>query len=74
MNPTTQHRLADAFHDRLGGFIRDALADPDVIEVMVNACGRVWLDRLGEGRSETGQHLPAAATEAIIRLVAPLYR
>ena len=70
MNPVTEHRLADAFRDRLGGFIRDALEDPDIIEVMVNACGRVWLDRLRHGRHETGQSLPPSAAEAIIRLVA----
>ncbi len=70
MNQVTENRLADAFRDRLGGFIRDTLEDPDVIEVMVNACGRVWLDRLRGGRVETGQQLPPAAAEAIIRLVA----
>ena len=70
MNPITQDRLTDAFRDRLGGFVRDALDDPDVIEVMVNACGRVWLDRLQQGRHETDQSLPPSAAEAIIRLVA----
>ena len=70
MNPIIQDRLTDAFRDRLGGFVRDALDDPDVIEVMVNACGRIWLDRLQHGRHETGQSLPPSAAEAIIRLVA----
>lgn len=50
MNPVAKNRLAQAFRDRLGGFIRDALEDHDVIEVMVNACGRVWLDRLQHDR------------------------
>jgi Flp pilus assembly CpaF family ATPase len=49
MNLITQDRLNDAFRDRIGGFVRDALEDPDVIEVMVNACGRIWLDRLQGG-------------------------
>ncbi len=44
MHDIKQQRITEAFHDRLGGFTRDALADPDAIEVMVNACGRVWLD------------------------------
>ncbi|NJO37268.1 MAG: P-type conjugative transfer ATPase TrbB [Rhizobiales bacterium] len=70
MNPITEHRLAEAFSDRLGGFIRDALDDPEIIEIMVNADGTVWLDRLTDGRSDTGQTLLPAATEAIIRLVA----
>jgi Flp pilus assembly CpaF family ATPase len=45
-----QHRLADAFRHRLGGFVREALGDPNIIEVMVNDSGRVWLDTLDRGR------------------------
>lgn len=67
MNPVTEHRLATAFRDRFGDLIRDALNDPDV---MVNACGQVWLDRLQQGRNQTNQSLPPSAAEAIIRLVA----
>jgi type IV secretion system protein VirB11 len=70
MDAIRQQRLAEAFSDRLGGFIREALDDPEIIEVMVNACGRVWLDRLTDGRRDSGQSLPPAAAEAIIRLVA----
>jgi type IV secretion system protein VirB11 len=65
-----QQRLADAFRDRLGGFVRDALEDPGVIEIMVNGGGRVWLDTLDRGRIATDTVMHPAATEAIIRLVA----
>src|SRR5262249_58599093 len=47
-----------------------ALADPAVIEVMVNPDGSLRLDRLGEGRIDTGERLEPAEVERIIRLVA----
>ena len=65
-----QDRLSEAFRDRLGGFVREALEDPTVIEVMVNGCGRVWLDTLDRGRIATDTVMHPAAAEAIIRLVA----
>ncbi|TIX04761.1 MAG: P-type conjugative transfer ATPase TrbB, partial [Mesorhizobium sp.] len=48
----------------------EALADPSVIEVMVNPDGALRLDRLGEGRVNTGVHLHPSEAERIIRLVA----
>jgi type IV secretion system protein VirB11 len=54
----------------MGMAIAEALADPLVVEVMVNPDGVLRLDRLGEGRSETGQRLEPAQVERIIRLVA----
>jgi len=41
-----------------------------VLEVMVNPDGALRLDRLGEGRSDTGIRLEPAQVERIIRLVA----
>ncbi len=46
------------------------LNEQDVVEVMLNPDGRLWLDRLGEGLCETGHRLGAAEGERIIRLVA----
>lgn len=54
----------------MGPAIAAALADPGVIEVMVNPDGSLRLDRLGEGRVDTGTRLSAADVERIIRLVA----
>ena len=54
----------------LGNSIAAWLDDPAVIEVMLNPDGRLWLDRLGEGISDTGLSLTAADGERIIRLVA----
>jgi type IV secretion system protein VirB11 len=53
-----------------GTVIGDALADPLVIEVMVNPDGAIRLDRLGTGCTDTGHRLAPAEAERIIRLVA----
>jgi type IV secretion system protein TrbB len=60
------HMLRTAF----GPSIAAALADPAVIEVMVNPDGRLWVDRIPEGRIDTGERLGTADAERIIRLVA----
>ena len=54
----------------MGAEIALALADPLVIEIMVNPDGVLRLDRLGEGRVDTGLRLDAEQVERIIRLVA----
>jgi type IV secretion system protein VirB11 len=53
-----------------GPVIGAALADPLVIEVMVNPDGAIRIDRLGSGCADTGHRLGAAEAERIIRLVA----
>lgn len=54
----------------MGPAITGALADPAVIEIMVNPDGLLRLDRLGEGRVDTGIRYDPAQIERIIRLVA----
>jgi len=54
----------------MGPAIAAALADPAVIEIMVNPDGALRLDRLGEGRIETDTRYAPAQVERIIRLVA----
>ena len=54
----------------MGPEIAAALADPLVVEVMVNPDGALRLDRLGSGRCDTGVRLEAAQVERIVRLVA----
>jgi type IV secretion system protein TrbB len=53
-----------------GPVIAEALGDPQVVEVMVNPDGRLWIDRLDTGRSDTGTILQWSEIERIIRLVA----
>ena len=53
-----------------GAEIAQALADPSVIEVMVNPDGKLWVDQIPEGRSDTGETISTSETERIIRLIA----
>jgi type IV secretion system protein TrbB len=53
-----------------GPVIAEALAEPQVVEVMVNPDGKLWLDRLDTGRHDTGTVLQWSEVERIIRLVA----
>src|SRR3546814_3172711 len=54
----------------LGVSVAGWLDDPATIEVMLNPDGRLWIDRLGEGVSDTGERMAAADGERVIRLVA----
>lgn len=69
-HPETRGRRRAMLRTAMGPAIAAALADPAVIEVMVNPDGVLRLDRLGEGRVETGEKLGASEVERIIRLVA----
>ena len=63
-------RGARMLRTALGASISTWLADPQVIEIMLNPDGRLWVDRLGMGLSDSGDRLTAADGERIIRLVA----
>ncbi len=54
----------------MGTQIAAALEDPDVVEVLLNPDGMLWLDRLGAGLAPTGVRMSAADGDRIIRLVA----
>jgi len=69
-HPECRQRRRTMLRTAMGAAIGAALADPAVIEVMVNPDGSLRLDRLGEGRVNTGERLKAAEVERIIRLVA----
>jgi type IV secretion system protein VirB11 len=69
-HPETEDRRRTMLRTAMGPDIAAALSDPAVIEVMVNPDGALRLDRLGEGRIDTGVRMAAAEVERIIRLVA----
>ena len=52
------------------GAITGWLDDPAVVEVMLNPDGRLWIDRLSGGLSDTGKRLSAQDGERIVRVVA----
>jgi type IV secretion system protein VirB11 len=67
---TVTDRQTRMLRTALGPVIGAALDDPEVVEVLLNPDGALWVDRLGSGRSPSGHSLSAAAAERIVRLVA----
>jgi P-type conjugative transfer ATPase TrbB len=63
-------RGARMLRTALGPAIAGFLEDPAIVEVMLNPDGRLWIDRLSEGLSDTGERLNGADGERIVRLVA----
>ncbi len=63
-------RSARMLRTALGPEIGAWLAADDVVEIMLNPDGRLWLDRLGSGLADTGRRLSFEDGERIIRLVA----
>lgn len=71
MSETIAHeRRRSMLRTAMGPTITAALADPLVLEIMVNPDGALRLDRLGEGLIDTQVRYEAAQVERIIRLVA----
>lgn len=67
---TSLDRRIRMLRTAMGPLIAQALDDPDVVEIMLNPDGSLWLDRLSTGRAPMGVQLSAADGERIIRLVA----
>lgn len=70
MSDTSEERRRAMLKTAMGPVIAQALGDPAVIEVMVNPDGKLWIDRLSEGRSNISVRIHPSETERIIRLVA----
>ena len=66
---SSHNRLVRKLRDALGEVICAALEDTDVVEVMLNPDGRLFVERLGEGIETVGELAPGAA-EIIIGSVA----
>lgn len=66
---SSHNRLVRKLRDALGEVICAALEDTDVVEVMLNPDGRLFVERLGEGIGAVGELAPGAA-EIIIGSVA----
>ena len=72
MSGTTPDTLSEGrrramLRTAMGPTIAAALADPLVLEVMVNPDGALRLDWLGEGRTDTGVRYDSAQVERIIK-------
>jgi type IV secretion system protein TrbB len=67
---TAGDRRARMLRTAMGSVVAAALDDPQVVEILLNPDGSLWLDRLGTGREPSGLSLSASDAERIIRLVA----
>src|SRR5260370_7991102 len=69
--PTPFSRSTRMLRTALGPDIGGHLEDPDIVEVMLNPDGRLWIDRLSSGLEDTGRRIPVADGERIVRLAPP---
>jgi P-type conjugative transfer ATPase TrbB len=65
-----RERLLQSLQHAMGEVILAAMRDPRVVEIMANPDGKIWIDRIGEGRTWTGAHLEPGAAERILRTLA----
>jgi type IV secretion system protein VirB11 len=56
----------------LGPTIMEALADPKVVEIMLNPDGVLWVDVLGEGMRDTGTRIAASKAENMLGTIAAM--
>lgn len=66
---TVKDRAKEKLRRDLGGLIEKALNDPKTAEIMLNADGRLWQERLGETMRCIGS-ISEARAESIIKTVA----
>lgn len=66
---TTKTRAKEKLRRDMGAVMCDALADPRTIEIVLNADGRLWVERLGERLTPIGTVSPSRG-ESIIKTVA----
>lgn len=64
-----ERRIAEKLKRELGPMVCGFLADPTVIEIMLNPDGTLWVERLGEPMECAGA-MPASQAEALMGTVA----
>ncbi len=70
VHPIVAERKLEALRHALGPDVLAALIDPSVVEILANPDGRLVLDHVGSGRTDTGRRLEPEARERVIRLIA----
>ena len=65
-------RLKEGLRRDLGAVCLSALNDPDVIELMLNPDGQVWIDRLGHGMSKLGYRMPVSQSMKFFTSIASM--
>lgn len=62
-------RLFESLRRNLGPVVLEALDDPNVVEVMLNSDGRIWIEAFGRGMYDSGHVLLPTMSEKAISLV-----
>ena len=65
----TDVRLADSLAFNCGPVIMNAVRDPDVLEIMLNPDGKIWIEKYGKDQECVGE-LPIAQSKVLLSLVA----
>src|ERR1700732_5349419 len=63
-------RLSEKLRRELGPVVLKALSDPDVIEIILNPDGRIWLESHTAGMSQTDASMAPTQAETLIGTVA----
>lgn len=66
----TDERHITMLRTAFSSVIRDALSEPDTIEIMANPDGSVWIEKAGRGVVASDHRLEPCDRERVIRLVA----
>lgn len=67
---TVGERRIRMLRTAMGPAIAAALEDPNIVEILLNPDGMLWVDRIVEGRRPTGISISAHDAERIMRVVA----
>jgi Flp pilus assembly CpaF family ATPase len=68
-----RRRMAEKLRRELGEPLCTFLKDPDIIEIMLNPDGSLWIDRLGSDMEQVGT-MTAMQAEALMGTVASTLR
>jgi type IV secretion system protein VirB11 len=67
-----QRRNMEKLRNELGFFICSALDNPEIIEIMVNPDGRIWLDSVKTGMKRTGKKIASSRIMAALGTIAAM--
>jgi type IV secretion system protein VirB11 len=74
INDEILRRNTEKLRSEIGTVVCDAIDDPEVIEIMVNPDGHIWLDRLSRGMEKTGKKISHDRLAAALGTIAAMLR